>query len=109
MHRPSRRRTWASGPPYTPPSEGDLALLQPFGSAPSVEAYLDDGWRRDGCALGYVAQDAGGSQVLTWRYPGLVGPEPVVFLGDGTLGVVASDLQQFVRMLGAGYTCAGGW
>lgn len=87
----------------------DLAAYQSFGSQPDLEMWLPPGlWRKDGTRLGSIAQDAGGSLFLTWRYPGLTGPDPVVFLGDGIHGVVAPDLQTFIHALGSGFSCSGG-
>lgn len=60
-------------------------------------------WSDDGTSFEQIAHDGSGGMWMRWRYPGLVGPPPIVFLGsDGERGLVAPDLRAWVLQLGSG-------
>ena len=78
-------------------------LSPPYDSVSThLEAYTDEAaFLAAGHELRALATNAAGDEYLVWRYPGLEGTPPVVFLGDGTLEVVAGSEDDFYRLLAA--------
>ena len=75
-----------------------------------IEVWVDlDSWQAAGHWLTILARRFSGDQFVVWRYPGLQGEPPVVFLGDGSPELVADSVSDFFRLLATGRTWGFGW
>lgn len=87
-----------------------LDLMACSGPSENVDLFVEtDRWAAAGHRLAQLARTLSGDEFSTWSYPGLEGPAPVVFLGDGDPSLVADSVDDFLRLLGTGRVWEDGW
>ncbi|MBK4992976.1 hypothetical protein IAE39_001150 [Pseudomonas sp. S37] len=60
-------------------------------------------WSECGDCFVHFGRDGSGSLFLLWYYPELISQPPVVFMGsEGECGLVADNIQDFIRQMGSG-------